>query len=135
MAGAIALSGQLPNDDEHNGLLALSGHLADAGKDARVLCLVVVDVPKITIVTDTGDRRPIVRLVHIEPIGELLKVSPEWKARLAELKHGRMGDQLPEADDEAEVYATSPDDDPNRKATIKRAGLASVQPIFSGVES
>lgn len=135
MAGAIALSGQLPNDDEHNGLLALSGHLADAGKDARVLCLVVVDVPKITIVTDTGDRRPIVRLVHIEPIGELLEVSPEWKARLAELKTGRLGDPLPEEGDTAEVYSTGPDDDPARKEKLKRSGLASVQPIFSGVES
>jgi len=127
MAGSIALSGQLPNDDEHNGLLALAGHLASAGGDAHMMALVVFDVPKITVITDTGDQRPIVRLRHIEPIGELTEVAQVWRDRLTELKTGRMGDPLPADDDEDEVYVTGPDDDPARAAKIKRTHLSAVE--------
>ena len=119
-----SLSGQLPNDPEHNGILdRWENQLVAAGKDARLLALVVFDVPKIVDMTEDGTRRPVIRLRHIEPVAFLEDADPELKSLLTDLKTARSGgDPLPD-DDEAEVYATGPDDDPNRAATLKRGRL------------
>jgi len=126
MPNSLALSGQIPNDPEHNGLLDRWEPLLVAkGGDARLLCLVVLDVPKITTMTDDGTQRPIIRLRHIEPVSWLEDADPELVSLLTDLKTARSGgDALPgPVDDEPEVYATGPDDDPNRAVTLKRGGL------------
>jgi hypothetical protein len=135
MPNSIALSGQLPNDEKHNGLIGWIEQLVDKGKDARLFCLVVFDVPKITIKTDDSSEMPIVRAVHIEPVGWLEDANPDLVKLMTKLGTDRQGGEpLPGVDgaeDEAEVYATGYDDDPARATMLKRAHLAAVQPVFS----
>jgi len=139
MPNSIALSGQLPNDEKHNGLLGWNDQLVDKGKDARLFALVVFDVPTIKIKTEDGSEMAIVRLRHIEPVGWLEDANPDLVKLMTKLGTDREGGEpLPGVDgaqDEAEVYATGPDDDPNRSARLKRAHLAPVQPIFSEDEA
>jgi len=134
MANTIALSGQIPNDPEHNGLIdRWEDQLSEKGKDARLLCLVVLDVPKITLMTEDGTERPIIRLRHIEPVGWLEDAPAEIVKLLSDLKTARSGGEaLPGPDDDDEVYATGPDDDPQRAEKLKRAHLS---PVLTAVES
>ena len=124
MPTSHALSGQLPNDPEHNGILdRWEARLVDAAGDARLLAFVVFDVPKITDITDTGARRPTLRLRHIEPVSFLEDAPSDLVTRMTELRTARTGgDPLPVDGDESEVYATGPDDDENRVVTLRRKG-------------
>jgi len=134
MPNSIALSGQLPNDEKHNGLLGWNDQLVDKGKDARLFALVVFDVPTIKIKTEDGSEMAIVRLRHIEPVGWLEDANPDLVKLMTKLGTDREGgDPLPGVDDEEdetlEVYATGPDDDPARATK-----LTAVQPISSATE-
>ncbi|MBI4900915.1 MAG: hypothetical protein HY829_10610 [Actinobacteria bacterium] len=133
MPGTISLSGQLPNDAQHNGLLGWEEQLADKGKDARLFCLVVLDVPTIKIHTDDGTEMPIVRLRHIEPVGWLEDAPQDLVATMTRLGVERSGGEpLPGVDGgEAEVYVTGPEDDPKRSEKLKRAHLTPVQSPFA----
>lgn len=140
MPNSIALSGQLPNDEKHNGLLGWNDQLVDKGKDARLFALVVFDVPTIKIKTEDGSEMAIVRLRHIEPVGWLEDANPDLVKLMTKLGTDREGgDPLPGVDDEEdetlEVYATGPEDDPARAGKLQRTKLAAVQPIFSGTEA
>jgi hypothetical protein len=138
MPSTISLSGQLPNDDAHNGLLGWIEQLVDKGGDARLFALVVFDVPKITIKTEDHSEMPIVRLRHIEPVGWLEDANPDLVKLMTKLGTDRQGgDPLPGVDGAAdddetlEVYATGPDDDPKRAEKLKRAPLAAVPSPFA----
>lgn len=121
MPTSHALSGQLPNDPEHNGILnRWEEPLVAAGGDARLFAFVVFDVPKIVDLTEDGTRRPVVRLRHVEPIAFLEDAPADLVTRMTELRTARNGgDPLPTQDDD-EVYVTGPEDDPNRGETLKR---------------
>ena len=136
MPNSIALSGQLPNDEKHNGLLGWSEQLAEQGGDARLFALVVFDVPTIKIHTEDGSQMPIVRLRHIEPVGWLEDANPDLVKLMTKLGTDRAGGEpLPgvdgEDDETLEVYATGPDDDPARGEKLKRAPLAAVPSPFA----
>lgn len=139
MAGTISLSGQLPNDEDHNGLLGWESQLADMGGDARLLALVVFDVPTIKVHTDDGSRMPIVRLRVIEPVGWFEDAPAELKEIMTKLKTDRSGgDPLPgdpdddeDQDDDDVAYVTGPDDDPARGEKLKRAALKAVASPFA----
>jgi len=140
MPNSLALSGQLPNDEAHNGLLGWIEQLVDKGKDARLFALVVFDVPTIKIKTEDGSEMAIVRLRHIEPVGWLEDANPDLVKLMTKLGTDREGGEpLPgvdgSEDDEAEVYETGPDDDPARGAKLQRASLFAVQPVFSEGEA
>lgn len=126
MPASHALSGQLPNDPEHNGLLdRWEAPLVAAAGEARLLALVVFDVPKIVDMTDDGTRRPVIRLRHIEPVSWLSAAPADLVTLMADLKGARTGGDALPTGDEAEVYLTGPDDDTNRATTLKRKGVKS----------
>lgn len=139
MPSTISLSGQLPNDEKHNGLLGWAEQLAAEGKDARLFALVVFDVPTIKIHTEDGSEMPIVRLRHIEPIGWLADAPEHLVKLMTKLGTDRSGGEpLPGVDAEddenpagLEVYATGPDDDPARAEKLQRANLTPVPNPFS----
>ncbi len=138
MPSTIALSGQLPNDEQHNGLLGWVEQLVDKGGDARLFALVVFDVPKITIKTEDHSEMPIVRLRHIEPVGWLEDANPDLVKLMTKLGTDRQGgDPLPGVDgseDDPEVYATGPDDDPKRAEKLKRKLAAVPSPFLETAE-
>ena len=121
----LTLSGEMPQDEERNGLHAWVDKLADASDEDRVIALVVLDVPKVTKIVLTGQERPTVRILQIEPLGWAAE-RPDDARRIAELAAARTGtDPLPMAEDLAEgaampAYATGPEDDPARAEASKR---------------
>lgn len=119
----ITLSGQLPQDPQHNSLLdRWEQPLVDNAEAGMLIALVVIDVPKVTYVTEDALHRPTIRLRRIEAIG--WADSPEGRAAVAEiarLSGSRLGEPLPTEPDEGgvEVYATGPEDAPERARKLR----------------
>ena len=75
MSAKVRLSSKLPGEPEINGLDELSATLAE--DPHQIICaLVFLDVPKVTIDTETDAEIPTVRIRSIEPLGVVREPLP-----------------------------------------------------------
>lgn len=75
MSASVKLGTRMPADVEVNGIDALRADLVEKPDVLRV-CVVWVDVQKVTIDTDTDEHVPTVRVRRIEPVGLVGDVDP-----------------------------------------------------------
>jgi hypothetical protein len=90
MSATIKLSTKLPGDATINGLDAWAEWLKNNPNELLV-CVVYLDVQKVTIDTDSGDHTPTVRTRRIEPLGPVAGVSKTVRAAVAAAEEERTG--------------------------------------------
>lgn len=91
MSASVKLSSKLPGDEEINGLDKLADNLI-ADPHQVLVALVFLDVPTVTLDTETDAKVPTVRVRKIEPIevvGKVPKEIRELHQRLTEQRLGR----------------------------------------------
>lgn len=112
MSAKVRLSSKLPGEPEINGLDELSATLAE--DPHQIICaLVFLDVPKVTIDTETDAEIPTVRIRSIEPLGVVDKVPAAVREEYQRVKELRLGrEPLPFGALDADlVYVSGGDDD------------------------
>lgn len=90
MSAFVRLSSKLPGDPETNGIDAQSQRLIDSPEDLLV-CVVWVDVQRITDDIDTRNHVPTVRIRRIEPIADLGREPDELRRIVAAAEEKRTG--------------------------------------------
>jgi hypothetical protein len=111
---SVKLAGRLPGSIESNGMYSVEGALVESPKERR-LAVIWYDVPKITDDVETGDRVPTIRILRIEPIGDVDEASQALQELVLQKAEARLGaTPLPFGDvgpDEPHVLEDGDDDE------------------------
>lgn len=113
MSSEVKLAGRLPASAESNGMPSLQAQLL-ADPKRQVLAVVWLDVLKITRDVDTDDEVPTMRVLKIEPLGEVDEVSQairEEVMRKAEVRLGHSPLPFDQHDPDGVQVLSSADED------------------------
>jgi hypothetical protein len=90
VSSEVKLAGRLPASAESNGMTSLQSKLLANPKD-QILAVVWLDVLKVTRDIDTDDEVPTLRVLKIEPLGEVDDVSQAIQEEVMRKAEARLG--------------------------------------------
>lgn len=103
MTTEVKLAGRLPGSIENNGMYNVQPDLLKTPSEHR-LAVIWYDVPKIVDDVETGDRVPTMRVLRIEPMGEVGEATEALREMVMQAAEARTGKSPLPFDD------VSPDD-------------------------
>jgi hypothetical protein len=86
----VKLAGRLPGSIENNGMYNVQPDLLQSPKEHR-LAVIWYDVPKIVDDVETGDRIPTMRVLRIEPMGEVGEATAALREMVMQAAEARTG--------------------------------------------
>jgi hypothetical protein len=90
VSSEVKLAGRLPASAESNGMTSLQSKLLAEPKQ-QILAVVWLDVLKVTRDIDTDDEVPTLRVLKIEPLGEVDEVSQAIREEVMRKAEVRLG--------------------------------------------
>lgn len=90
MSTEVKLAGRLPASAESNGMYSVQPDLLTDPESQR-LAVIWYDVLKITRDVDQGDEVPTIRVLKIEPLGEVDEVSQVIREEVMRASEARLG--------------------------------------------
>jgi hypothetical protein len=90
MSTEVKLAGRLPQSAESNGLYSVQPNLLTDPEEQR-LAVIWYDVLKITRDVDTGDEVPTIRVLKVEPMGEVGEASQALREMVMKQAEARLG--------------------------------------------
>lgn len=90
MTTEVKLAGRLPGSIENNGMYNVQPDLLKSPAEHR-LAVIWYDVPKIVDDVETGDRVPTMRVLRIEPMGEVGEATAALREMVMQAAEARTG--------------------------------------------
>lgn len=90
MSSEVKLAGRLPASAESNGMGSVQADLLRAPKEQK-LAVIWYDVLKITTDVDTDDEVPTIRVLKIEPMGDVDDASAALREMVMQRMEARLG--------------------------------------------
>lgn len=90
MTTEVKLAGRLPGSVENNGMYSVQPDLLKTPAEHR-LAVIWYDVPKIVDDVESGDRVPTMRVLRIEPMGEVDEASQVLREMVMQKAEARLG--------------------------------------------
>lgn len=90
MTTEVKLAGRLPGSIENNGMYNVQPDLLKTPAEHR-LAVIWYDVPKIVDDVESGDRVPTMRVLRIEPMGEVGEATAALREMVMQVAEARTG--------------------------------------------
>lgn len=90
MSTEVKLAGRLPQSAESNGMYSVQPDLLTSPKEQR-LAVIWYDVLKIVTDVDEDDEVPVIRVLKIEPMGEVDEASQALQEMVMQKAEARLG--------------------------------------------